>query len=238
MISIAIVDDEKEHIDNIKAFLKQYFKSVGNKDGYTVSAFRDGRELIDDYKPKYDLVFLDIEMNDVDGMSAAKVIRQKDSKTAIIFVTRLASFAIKGYEVDALDFIVKPIDYANFSVKLKKALKRIELNRNKLVQVELPSGIRVLDSTQIRYVEIQNHALIVHMVDEDIKVWSSLKAIAEQLEDSFFEYCNRCYLVNLRYVTGINKNVCLLGNDELLISRYKHSAFVAALAKFYGGGGR
>lgn len=238
MISIAIVDDEQEHIDNIRSYLDRFFGEKNDRDGFVVSTFRDGKDLLDGYEPKYDIVFLDIEMNDIDGMQTAKTIREKDEKTVLIFVTRLASYALKGYEVEALDFMVKPVDYVNFSVKLKKALKHVELNRNKLICVELSGGnMRWLDTSQISYIEIQNHALIIHMTDEEIKIWGSLKTIAEQLEGSSFEYCNRCYLVNLRYVAGINKNMCLLKNgEELLISRYKHSAFVAALAKFHGSG--
>lgn len=240
MYTIAVVDDEKECVDALLAFLRRYFGDGAKGEEYTVVTFRDGKELLADYEPKYDIIFLDIEMNEVNGMNAARSVREIDEHTAIIFVTRLASYAINGYEVNALDFMVKPVEYASFCMKFKKALKYVDLNREKSVRVELPGGkIRYLVASQIRYIETQNHSLIIHLADEEIKIWSSLKVIAEQLDASGFEYCNRCYFVNLRYVTAIDKNICMLGDEELLISRYKRAEFVAALAKFYGrGGGR
>ena len=237
MYTIAIVDDEKECVDNLLTYLRRYFGDNA-KDEYAVVTFRDGKELLADYTPRYDIIFLDIEMNEVNGMNAAREVRKVDERTAIIFVTRLASYALEGYEVSALDFMVKPVDYTSFVMKFKKALKYVELNREKNLRIELPGGnVRYLSAASIRYIETQNHSLIIHLADEQIKIWSSLKVIADELGSSGFEYCNRCYLVNLRYVTAIDKNMCMLGDEGLLISRYKRAEFVAALARFYGQGG-
>jgi len=234
MYTIAIVDDEERYIDNILSFLARYFgenQTAGMQ--YTTVIFRDGKELLSGYEPKFDIIFLDIEMSEVNGFSAAQIIRKRDAKTAIIFVTRMANYAIKGYEVNALDFMVKPIDYFQFSIKLKKAIKYVELHREKQIKLEVNGDIRWLSASEIKYVEIQNHNLILHLPDEQLKTWCSLKSIAEQLGAEGFAYCNRCYLVNLRYVTGIDKNDCLLGKERLAVSRYKRKEFLAALARFY-----
>lgn len=234
MYTIAIVDDEEQYVNSILSFLARFFgENQTLENQYTTVCYRDGKELLSEYKPKFDIIFLDIEMSEVNGFSAAKTIREKDEKTAIIFVTRMANYAIKGYEVNALDFMVKPVDYFQFSIKLKKALKYVELHRERQIKVEVNGNVRWLTASDIKYVEIQNHSLILHLSDEQLRAWCSLKSISEQLGDEGFSYCNRCYLVNLRYVTGIDKNECLLGQERLAVSRYKRKEFLAALAKFY-----
>ena len=237
MITIAVVDDEKEQVDRIDGYLKRYF-TENDGERYVSVKFRDGRELLSGYEPRFDIIFLDIEMNDTNGMEVAEALRKIDSKTVIIFITRLAGYAIRGYSVDALDFMVKPVEYEQFAVKLKRALKRVLANRDKQIKATVSGGeIRWINSAQIKYIEIQNHCLIIHLENEDIKTWSSLKNIAEQLDGCGFAYCNRCYLVNMRYVTGIVKNMCVIGDEKLLISRYKHNEFVSTLAGFFGRGG-
>lgn len=234
MYTIAVVDDEKEQTDKILGYLNRYFDENG-ADGkqFTPFVYRDGKELLEGYEPKYDVIFLDVEMADVDGLNAARLIRERDEKTAIIFITRMANYAIRGYEVNALDFMVKPVDYYQFSIKLKKALRFVELNREKLIKIENNGDVRWLNASEIRYLEIQNHSLIFHLTDGEVKTWGSLKNVAEQLENEGFAYCNRCYLINLRFVTGIVKNDCILGNDSLAISKYKKKEFTAELARFY-----
>lgn len=234
MYTIAVVDDEQQHINKILSFLNRYFDENGSEGKqFTPLVYHDGKELLENYEPKFDIIFLDVEMDGVDGMNAARIIREHDEKTAIIFITRVANYAVSGYEVNALDFMVKPIDYFQFSIKLKKALRYVELNREKLIKIENNGDVRWLNASQIRYLEIQNHSLIFHLEGEELKTWGSLKNIAEQLENQGFAYCNRCYLVNLRYVTGIVKNDCLVGGDVLAVSKYKRRDFMAELARFY-----
>lgn len=115
MVSIAIVDDDTEDILTLERHIARYFAEKGGE--YGIASFYDGSELMRDYAPKYDIVFLDIDMEKLNGMAAAKRIRDTDEHTAIVFVTRMAKYAIKGYEVSALDFIVKPVEYGSFALK-------------------------------------------------------------------------------------------------------------------------
>ncbi len=235
MYTIAVVDDEQTQIDKIKTYLARYFNENGNgRKQHVATSFLDGSELLKDYKPKFDIIFLDVEMAGVDGMKAARVIRERDEKSVIIFITRVADYAVSGYEVNALDFMVKPVDYFQFSLKLKKALKYVDSHREKLIKIENNGNVRWLCASQIRYIEIQNHSLIFHMQDEEFKTWGALKNIAEQLDGDDFAYCHRCYLINLRYVTGVLKNDCLLGGEAIAISKYKRKEFMSELARFYG----
>ena len=235
MYSIAIVDDDNKDIRALRIMLERYFRE--NEGEYCIAEFHYGSELMSDYSPKYDIVFLDIDMKELNGMAAAKRIRMTDESTAIIFVTRMAKYAIKGYEVSALDFIVKPLDYYSFALKIKRALNYVAANRKKLIELKVGSDIQYVDENDIKYVETLSHYLIYHTVKGDFKLLGSLKSAAEQLSAESFVLCNRCYLVNMRYVTEISENAVRVGDDMLIISRYRRKEFMKALAKFCGSRG-
>ena len=235
MYSIAIVDDDNKDIRALRIMLERYFRE--NEGEYCIAEFHDGSELMSDYSPKYDIVFLDIDMKELNGMAVAKRIRMTDESTAIIFVTRMAKYAIKGYEVSALDFIVKPLDYYSFALKIKRALNYVAANRKKLIELKVGSDIQYVDENDIKYVETLSHYLIYHTVKGDFKLLGSLKSAAEQLSAESFVLCNRCYLVNLRYVSEVSDNAVRVDSDMLIISRYRRKEFMKALAKFWGNRG-
>lgn len=235
MYYIAIVDDDSNDICALKEMLEHYFKENGGE--CCIAEFHDGSELMTDYSPKYDIVFLDIDMKELNGMDAAKRIRMTDESTAIIFVTRMAKYAINGYEVSALDFIVKPLDYYSFALKMKRALNYVAANRKKLVVLKIGTDTKYIDENDIKYVETLSHYLIYHTVKGDFKLLGSLKSAAEQLSAESFVLCNRCYLVNLRYVSEVSDNAVRVGSDILIISRYRRKEFMEALAKFWGNRG-
>ncbi len=233
MVSIAIVDDDRQDAQALKEVIARYFAE--NKAGeYSVSEYGDGEELLEHYSPALDLIFLDIDMNRINGMSAAKKLRAMGSRTAIVFVTRMAHYAIRGYDVEALDFIVKPVDYYSFALKFKKALRYVENNRDNGISLRQEDTVVWLNESEILYVEVLNHFLIYHTARGDYKIWGALKTAEEALPRENFVACNRCYLVNLRYVRKVEKNIAEVGEDKLVISRYKRKEFLEALAEFWG----
>lgn len=237
MYSIAIVDDEKEQTQDIQKHIDRFFSENGGS--ASVKIFFDGKELLEKYTGEFDLVFLDIDMPEINGLSAAHKIREKDSSTAIIFVTRMARYAIKGYEVGALDFIVKPVDYYSFALKMKRAVTYVDKNAKSKITLRLQDSVVCLDAGDITYVETFNHNLIYHVAGggQSYKVWGSLKTATQQLEKTgLFAACNRCYLVNLRHVKSVSGNAALVDNEQLIISRYKRKEFIERLAEYFGGG--
>lgn len=109
MLRFAIVDDDPTDLQILKSCLEQYKKDCGT--AIEISAFTDGDELIEHYNSQFDLILLDVEMRFLDGMAAAHEVRRMDPEVVIIFVTNMAQYAIQGYAVDALDYILKPISY-------------------------------------------------------------------------------------------------------------------------------
>lgn len=124
MIHIAIVEDEEKYRKQLREYIEQYCEKSGKQ--IQTSFFQDGEDIIENYTADFDLIFMDIQMRFMDGMTAAREIRKLDKKVILMFITSIATYAIEGYEVDALDYILKPLSYNMFEQKLNRALLRVD----------------------------------------------------------------------------------------------------------------
>lgn len=179
---------------------------------------------------------MDIELPDGDGMEVVRRLREKDKDVIVIFVTNMSQYAVKGYEVRAFDFIVKPVSYGNFSVKLTGALECFRQKRGKDIWISNKDGKTRLRTSRVKYVEVVQHMLIYHTLDGELKASGSLGQLQEELAEEPFALCNRCYFVNLRFVTAVRQFEVLLGGEKLQISRLKRNSFMVALNDFLAGG--
>lgn len=147
VLRVAIAEDEAESRGQLTEFLRQYGETYSVE--MEVSCFSSGVDLVQDYRPEYDIILLDIAMPDMDGMETARRIRQVDEQVVLVFITQMAQYAINGYEVGALDFILKPVNYDVFAMKLTKAIRRAESREGKRIVLALPSGVQVLQTRDI-----------------------------------------------------------------------------------------
>jgi DNA-binding LytR/AlgR family response regulator len=238
---IAIVEDEKEQQETLKGYLRKFLDD--EKVSYAFSVFENGKEFLSKFQPDYfDLIFMDIEFGkgQENGMEISKEIRKVDNDVLLIFVTNMAQFAVEGYSVDAIDFIVKPVLYDPFRMKMIKALK-IYSNRSKtknvLIQVENAS--KQILASDILYVEVSNHDLFYHTKDKEYKVRASLKEAIRRFEGLPFCQCNSCYLVNLEYVESVEKDHVVLSNGESLkMPRTRRKELLERLGDYLSGSRR
>ncbi len=233
MYRIAIVEDDREYVRELQNYLEQYMRESGQK--FEISVFYDGVEILDSYVPKYDLILLDIEMPKVNGMDAAEKIREMDENVVLMFITNLAQYAIKGYSVGALDFIMKPVTYYTFSMKMKRALKRVEKKTVPSIFLTLSGGMKKIEVSRIYYVEVQNRMLHYHTEEGEYIVRGTLQSAENSLPAAIFTKCNHWYLVNLMHVTEVRKNIVVVGGFEVEISRRNRAGFLKALADYMGG---
>lgn len=233
MYHIAIVEDEKEFSDQLHQFLIQYGKEKETE--FEISIFGDGAEILENYEPKYDIILLDIEMPKVNGMDAAERIREMDEDVVLMFITNMAAYAIRGYSVGALDFVMKPINYYTFSMKMTRAIKRVVKKALKPIVLNLPDGINKIEAKQIYFVEIQNRMLHYHTDEGEIVVRGTLQSAEAMLADYPFAKCNHWYIVNLMHVSEVKKNILVVGGNELEISRRNKNTFLKALTEYMGG---
>lgn len=235
MISIAIVEDNRSEAKLLNEYIERYGKENGI--AFEVNVFADAVLFLTNYRPRYDIVFMDIEMPDMDGMQASVRLREVDASVTLIFVTNMAQYAVKGYEVDALDFIVKPVSYSIFSPKMAKAIRNTSDKRGKtMISVNTEKGMTMLPANELCYVEVMRHRLIYHTDVGEIVSGGSLKEAEEKLADMPFSKCNSCYLVNLRFVRAVEGDTVTVGKDKLQISRRRKKQFLDDIAVYMGGG--
>lgn len=118
MIKIAIVEDEAAVRDQLTDYVRRYTRQYGTE--FEVTCFTDGDEILENYRPAFDIIFLDVEMKRLNGMETAQRIRELDDDVLLIFITNMAQYAIKGYSVGALDYVLKPVPYFAFLHSCKR----------------------------------------------------------------------------------------------------------------------
>ncbi|MDD3123356.1 MAG: LytTR family DNA-binding domain-containing protein [Candidatus Izemoplasmatales bacterium] len=230
---IAIIEDDRESAKLIQKYLERYAKE--NNEYFEYFMFQDGDEITSNYEAIYDILFMDIEMSRLDGMTASKKIRVFDKEVIIIFITNTPQYAIKGYEVDAMSYLLKPVPYFAFCQELSKSLEKINKRKDKYILLTTENGTVRLNTNNIYYIETMKHYLIIHSKSGVFTMKSPLKKMVEELEECPFYLCNSCFLVNLEEVTGVNGEFAIVNGAELKISRPRKKAFMEALANHFGG---
>ena len=235
MIHIAIVEDEELYAKQLKNYLHQYEKEKEIR--IQISRFHDGDEITEDYSGTYDIILMDIQMRFMDGMTAAERIRELDSDVVIIFITNMTEYAIRGYEVSALDYVVKPIEYISFARKIDRAISTLKVEKN-YISVPTEGGMKRLDLEQILYVEVRDHTLFYHTENETIqaKGRGTMRNVEETLVSYGFFRCSNCSLVNLNMVDGVMDGFCMMKHAKVQISRTRKKAFMNALVQCINGG--
>lgn len=235
MLKIAVVEDEEKTAQELMGYLKQ-FGAEQNCDIQSVY-FSDGMEIAEGYRPVWDVILLDIEMPLLDGMSAAERIRQIDSSVLLIFITNMAQYAIQSYEVNALDYVLKPVNYFSFRMKLLKAMRILQERPDTSIAITIDRETKLVRASEICYVEARDHRLVFHT---DAGVYTTFGTLreTENILGKGFARCGKSFLVNLRYVDGIRNDQVLLGSESLRISRSKRKDFLQALSDYCRYGGR
>ena len=208
-IRIGVVEDDPASCQLVLDYLNRYQQENGEQ--FTVSVFDDGARIVEKYTPVYDILLLDIEMNEMDGMAAARRIRERDDKVVIVFITAAPQYAISGYEVRALSYLLKPLPWFAFSQELKKSIDMVRRNGD--------------------------DSMLIHTLEGKLSINGTLKDMEAKLTDHHFFRSNSCYLVNLKHVTGVADQDCVMSNgEELRVSRPRKKAFLTALTDYMGGG--
>jgi DNA-binding LytR/AlgR family response regulator len=232
MIRIAIVEDEISYQEQLTIFLRRFEQDRG--ESIEVEVYSDGYEIVENYKAQFDIILMDVQMQFMDGMSAAEEIRKMDSEVVIIFITNMAQYAIKGYEVDALDYVLKPISYFPFSQRLNRAIDRMKKRESNYITIILKGGIKRLKISDIYYVESQGHKLIFCTKEGELIATGTMKELEKELSSFHFFRGNKGYLINLEHVEGMNDSCAVVRGENLIISRTKRRAFMESLSNYWG----
>ena len=218
MIRLALVEDDTLYRSQLREYIDKYSAASGEK--FTVTEFSDGDEIALGYKAVYDIILMDIEMKFMDGMMAAEEIRKKDTEVIIIFITNSPQYAIKGYAVDALDYVLKPVSYYAFSQRLSRAIERTARRAR-------------------HYLQINAHGTAhkIHTAEGALTASGSMAETETRLaQDSFFRVNKGC-LVNLEHVDCMDGEDAVVHGERVPIARARRKAFLDALNDYINGAG-
>ena len=232
---IAIVEDQQDEIARLERYLERLRQEVSLS--LETDAFQDPVQFLESYRLNYDLILLDIRMPGMTGMEVAQRIRQKDTGVEIVFITSLAQYAIDGYRVQALDYLLKPVTYFEFRRAMDRALKKAESNKEESILLQVDRQPKRVTVSDILYLESADHKLSVHLAGGDsMTCWCTLSALLEQLPQGQFSRINSGTAVNLQAVDGLRgDDVRLINGVTLPVSRRQKKLFCTELAAYFGG---
>lgn len=233
MYRFALVEDDSIFRETISEYVKRFAKE--NSLPIEVDCFKNGKEFLGSYKSNYNVIFMDVEMPEMNGFETARAIRNRNDDVPIMFLTNMAQYAINGYEVSAIDYVIKPIKYVTFAEKMKKAMRYGKRLNDYIVTLSQKNGKIRLQTSEIKFIEVVGHKLTFHTIKGDIDCTGNLSKMEKELTSYHFSRCNSCFLVNLRFVSGISKDMVDIRGEKIPVSRSRKKPFLMDLASYRGG---
>ena len=229
MLNIAIVEDRQEAVENLKNHIAKLRQDKGIECEYTV--FENGLFFVEKYKPIYDVIFMDIEMPLMNGMEAAKHLREVDPYVSLVFITDLKQYALKGYEVEAMDFLVKPVQYTAFATMMERVCRRTTKKEEQL-SISTSQGTFNININDIYYLDTYNHYVTYHTTTDDVSFFGTLSEEEQRLPKDRFVRCNTGIIINLARVKKVQGSDVYVADKCLPISRNKRTTFMQSLLDF------
>ena len=235
MYRALIVEDDPQAAETLRAHLERYAAERGTS--FSVEILPSALEFLEGTRPA-DVVFMDIGLPGVSGMEAAEVMRQTDELTPLIFVTDLAQYAVRGYQVDALDFMVKPVTYEDFALRMGRAMRVMDRNAGGTVSVATDEGLRVIAEKDVVYVEIFRHDLYWHVTGsaQPLHARGTLTRVAEERGAERFCRVSASHLINMGQLALIRPgSIVMSDGTEIVISRRRRREVLETLTRYMGG---
>lgn len=230
MLRIAICDDEKYMSDKIKAMVSDFFcrKNVG----ITVCQFANGEELLK-YNKQIDILFLDIQMKGINGMETAKRLRQKQFKGFLVFITILAEMVFQSFEVQAYDYLVKPLDEKYFEKTMERIFISVQNSSKANLLVQKGYKSRIVSFDDIVFCEIINRKIYLHLISSEvIDFYGKIVEFEKKLDNRFFK-CHRSFLINLKYLKSYKNGTAYMeGGGEIPVSRLRGREFSDVILQY------
>ena len=230
MIKIAICDDEPLMAQELAGHLGEYMKEKSIT-AYSVSNFSDGRTLLES-AGSFDVIFLDIQMEQPDGMETARLLRRRGDHSLLVFVTVLKELVFDAFQVEAYDYLLKPLDSARFKQTMDRVLRALEQRTSEDIVIQRGTGCEVVLLSDIVYCEVLGRKIYLHKSDGTVSdYYDKLEDLERRVDGRFFK-CHRSYLVNLDYVRGCQDGQVLLFRGERIpASRLRERELTQALLR-------
>ncbi len=230
MLEIAICDDETVMREEISFHFSNYMAKSQDM-AYRITGFENGKQLLT-CGQEFDLIFLDIQMEQPDGMETAKRLRQMGSLSRVVFVTVLKECVFEAFEVEASDYLIKPLDTGRFIRTMDRVFRHIKSKQEERLLVQRGNQSQVVLLSETVYCEVQGRKIYIHQKSgEVIDYYNRMENLKSRVDGRFFQ-CHRSYLVNLDYVRGCEAGQVLLPNGERIpLSRLRERELTQALLR-------
>jgi len=233
LIHIAIVDDEKIIREHIKKMIEN------NQQEYVIDTYSAGEELLRTDK-LYHIVFLDIQMDGMNGIDTARALRQKSEDTILIFVTGVKEYVFDAFDVAAFHYLIKPINEQKFTSVFERAVLEVEkMKQHSMGQLFVKTRYRnvTLEQKDILYIESRAKKVEIHTKTDIMDAYASIGELEKQLKENFYR-CHRGYLVNLALITEYSNDSITLNNGEsIILAKEKYGEFVKVYMRYLKNGG-
>lgn len=233
MLKIAIVENEISQIEETTAMINRFCQEKNIP--YEIQSFQNGFDFLESDSSSFELIFMDIDMPGINGMDTAMKIRKQGINSNLIFVTNLPQYAIDGYKVSALDFILKPMTYADFSLAMSRVVKAYEEAKVGQFILSIKGVTRKFQPEEVLFFEMVKHDVVIHLANgENVIFRSSMSKVEQVLPPEIYLKCNSGCIVNLRKIKTLDGDVLVLENEErVLISRSHRKEVLVNLNKLF-----
>ncbi len=220
---IALCDDEEYYRKQLHAYLLQYQNEKNII--MQVDEYSSGKELLrasSNLEGYYHILFLDVDMPDMQGTIVAKELRNAGNESVICFATAFREFAYDAFQVDAVDYIIKPIEYENLKKFMDKAILLCKLRteeqeaEKKYISIQQNQNIMIVEQSHILYIEKRRNQCVICTSAEEILCYDTLKNLYEQLNSNIFMYAHQGYIVNFYQIKEIKSNTLHMGNQMII----------------------
>lgn len=236
MYRVLVIEDEADAAQRLQGAIARYAEEHGEQ--FQVRWLKSALEVDLDAPLDADLIFMDIDLPGEDGLSAAMELREHDRATPLIFVTNLAQYAVRGYQADALDFIVKPFSYGAFALRMDRAMEVMRRAARRSIALRTHDGMRIVAISELTYVDVSGHNVTYHLADgTSFSVRGSLSQAAQDLGGEPFLRISSSCIINMQHVRGVHgAEVTLTSDAQIWISRANKRRCLEEISRYLGSG--
>ena len=230
MIKFAVCDDEPRMVQELAGRLADYMKE-NSMAAYSVSGIPNGRALLED-GGSYDVIFLDIQMEQPDGLETARLLRQRGERGLLVFVTVLKECVFDAFDVEACGYLLKPLDSARFHQTMERVLRALKQRAAENIVIQRGTSCEIVSLEHVVYCEVLGRKIYLHKYHGTVvNYYEKLEDLGRRVDRRFFR-CHRSYLVNLDYVCGCQAGQVLLPRGERIpVSRLRERELTQALLR-------
>lgn len=230
MIRIVICDDEKHMSDHIRAMTSDFFRKKNRE--IQLRTFSSGEELLN-YNGQIDILFLDIQMRGMDGMETARKLRAERFRGFLIFITVLKEMVFQSFEVQAYDYLVKPVEEKQFEKTMERLYSSMQNASEDSLLVQKGYEGHIIPKDEIVFCEIIDRKIYLNLVSgEVVDYYERIENLETKLGSRFFR-CHRSYLINLKHLKGYkNGTACMYNGKEIPVSRLRGREFSGVVLQY------